>query len=342
MQKYFTLFFIGFILISGSCNNTPPENLEEKKRIQDSIDLVLENERKERERPRVGTDIQLNENLQFTDYTLENEYEYEGEKRSFQLEKIKEVIAYIENFQKLEGEYAVLQNYRNSNGEAPTVANYKRNDYKRVSDTLGTERYQSVPLYEDSNHKLPSIYGRDGSLVRLLSADSLDFVKIEGISFNGEWYVPKRYVKNLGSELDFKKIAVVDNTHQNIMTLEKKDYCAWDILSKNPATTGVHKPPYSQITPPGIYVAQEKKVKMFYTKDGTSTIEGYAPYATRFTNGAYIHGVPVNNPNGKIIEYSWSLGTTPRSHMCVRNASSHAKFVYDWIDLSSGLIIVID
>jgi lipoprotein-anchoring transpeptidase ErfK/SrfK len=95
-------------------------------------------------------------------------------------------------------------------------------------------------------------------------------------------------------------------------------------------------------TPVGIFVLQEQKTKMFYYGDGTKTIEGFAPWASRFTNGAYIHGVPVNNPKGKIVEYSWSLGTTPRSHMCVRNASSHAKFVYDWIKPYSSLVIVID
>lgn len=43
---------------------------------------------------------------------------------------------------------------------------------------------------------------------------------------------------------------------------------------------------------------------------------GYAPYASRFTDGAYIHGVPVNEPRKTQIEYSWSLGTTP-DHICV-------------------------
>lgn len=342
MRKLFIFILFGISAGIFSCKNDTNKNFAEEKRIQDSLDLVAENERIENERPRESKDIQINENLQFDNYTLENTYEYEGNEREFQFEKIKEILAYIENFQKVGGELAVLQNYRNLNGEAPTVANYKRNEYKRVSDSLGTERYQSVPLYQNNSDELPALYGRDGSLVRLLSADSLDFVKVEGISFSGEWYIPKRYLKNIGSDLKFEKVALVDITNQNILSLEKKDYCQWDILSKNPATSGMHKPPYSQITPPGMYVVQEKKAKMFYTKDGTSSIEGFAPYATRFTNGAYIHGVPVNNPNGKIIEYSWSLGTIPRSHMCVRNASSHAKFIYDWIDVHTGLVIVID
>ena len=81
---------------------------------------------------------------------------------------------------------------------------------------------------------------------------------------------------------------------------------------------------------------------MFYYKDGTTNIEGYAPYASRFTNGAYIHGVPVNNVKGKIIEYSSTLGTTPRSHMCVRNASSHSKYIFGWAKPLKSLVIVID
>lgn len=55
---------------------------------------------------------------------------------------------------------------------------------------------------------------------------------------------------------------------------------------------------------------------MIYLVDGSKETGGFAPYANRFTNGAYIHGVPVNAPRKSLIEYSPSLGTTPRSHMC--------------------------
>ena len=59
-----------------------------------------------------------------------------------------------------------------------------------------------------------------------------------------------------------------------------------------------------------------------------------------FTDGAYIHGVPVNAPRKTQIEYSPSLGTTPRSHMCVRNATSHAKFIYDWAPVNELLFCI--
>ncbi len=114
------------------------------------------------------------------------------------------------------------------------------------------------------------------------------------------------------------------------------------VRSQNPCTTGLHNPPYAHPTPEGMFVVQEKLVKMFYTGDGNSTIVGYAPWASRFTNGAYLHGVPTNSPNGAIIEYSGTLGTTPRSHECVRNASSHAKFIYDWATPDNSLVFVFD
>src|SRR5690606_13914735 len=149
-------------------------------------------------------------------------------------------------------------------------------------------------------------------------------------------------VKTIGDTVTFNHVVVVDVTNQNICTIERLEETSWRILSMNPATSGMHKPPYSMETPTGLFVLQEKKPKMLYLKDGTKTIQGYATYANRFTNGGYIPGVPTQSPNARIIEYSASLGTVPRSHMCVRNASSHAKFIYDWAKTFQSLIVVID
>ena len=110
----------------------------------------------------------------------------------------------------------------------------------------------------------------------------------------------------------------------------------------NPITTGLHRPPYAQETPLGIFLIQEKKQKMIYHKDGTTETGGFAPWASRFTNGAYLHGVPVNVPRTTPIEYSASLGTTPRSHMCVRNATSHAKFIYEWAPAEKTVVFVLE
>jgi L,D-transpeptidase catalytic domain. len=337
------LFILLFLPAVFSCRDRANDAQAKAERRQaDSLERVRKAEEAERNRRLSADDIRLTKDFAFNEYTLEDEYPYKDTIRVFQWHKVKEKLAYIENFQLGNKRYGVLQNYRNRNGEAPVVDNFVRNVYKRVSDTLGTERYQAVPLYKPGMRDAPVIYGRDGSLVEVLSNDTAALLKVAGISFDGIWEVPKRYVKVIGDTARFDQAIVVDVTNQNICTLERSEKGSWRILSMNPATSGTHDPPYAMETPIGMFVLQEKKPKMFYLKDGTKTIKGYAPHACRFTRGGYIHGVPTNHPKAPIIEYSATLGTTPRSHMCVRNASSHAKFIYEWAKTLQSLIVVID
>jgi len=335
--------FISFLFIS--CQQGQQKSNKEEDRKDKTTDLIAAIKKKEKEaakaKPKSAADIEIIKELQYDKYTLADTYPYKDTVRQFQWDKIKEKLAFVENFQDGQSTYGVLQNYQNSNGEAPTIPNFKRDAYKRVADSLGTERYQASPLYREGETKLPTIYGKDGWLVKLQSSDTLKRVKVEGVSFEGTWEVPKKYLKTIGDTVKFNQVAVVDVTNQNICTIDRTEK-GWVVRSMNPATTGRHKPPHAQETPTGIFVLQEHKSKMFYFKDGTKSIEGYAPFASRFTAGAYIHGVPVNNPNGKITEYSQTLGTIPRSHMCVRNASSHAQFVYKRSKDFQTLVIVID
>lgn len=339
MKAYFSLAPVLFFSVFLSCKNDSVKENTIDTKVQDSINEVKKV--KELEQPRTADDIVLKKELTYDKYTLEDTYPYKDTTRVFQWDKIKERLAYIENFQKEKITYAILQNYKNMNREAPTVKKFVRNEYTRVSDTLGVERYQSAPLYVVGETDAPTLYGRDGSIVKLISSDTLDMVRIEGISFEGTWDVPKRYVKKLGDSIRFNHIAFVDVTNQNTTLVECVE-SEWVIRSMNPATSGVHKPPYSMETPVGMFIIQENKSKMFFYKDGTTELGGFAPYASRFTNGGYIHGVPTNNPNGNIIEYSATLGTFPRSHMCVRNATSHAKFIFDNAKPLKSLVIVID
>ena len=289
----------------------------------DSVEAVLPFERK----PLTGADIILVKELLFDKYTLKDEYPYQDTVRSFKWDVIRKCLAFIENLQHEAARWAVFQNYKNRNQEAPLVRSYVRNVYRRIADTLGVERYQSVPLYLPTDTLVPERYGRDGALASLRGE-------------SGGFY--RRYIKLLADSTAFHRVVVVDRGDQNIATLERLEEGTWAIRSMNPSTTGMHRPPYAQETPLGMFVVQEKKSRMVFLKDGSSATGGYAPYASRFTNGAYIHGVPVNVPRTAMIEYSWSLGTTPRSHMCVRNATSHAKFVYDWAPTERSLVIVIE
>lgn len=342
MNKLPLLFYLIALISIVGCNNDKQNNnknddLEIK---SDSTILPVE------EKPKTlkASDIILTKDIKFEDYHLEDEYPYKDTTRVFQWEKIKDRIAHIENEINNKDKtikVGVFSNYRNMNGEAPTVSDFVRNPYGRVSDQYDVERYQSVPLYSFSGDTTLVRYGRDGWIAEVMGSDTVDMVQVRGVSFEGDYLIPKRYLKSWGDTIIFNKIVAVDVTNQNISTLEKRDD-EWHILSMNPATTGVHNPPYAHETPVGIFAFQEQKEKMFYTKDGSSEIAGYAPYASRFTNGAYIHGVPTQNPKQSIIEWSPTLGTIPRSHMCVRNASSHSKFVYDWVSVKEAVVVVID
>lgn len=286
--------------------------------------------------------IVIDRELAFDKYTLEDSYQYQKETRTIQWNKIREQLLRIEQLQATPHRWGVLQNYKNLNGEAPLTKVWSRDSYKLVSDSLGVERYQAVPLYASTDTLTPELYGRDGTLIAMTDTQSSNFWQGRTESPEADWSVPKRYVKLLKPDVTFSHVVVVDRKNQYIITLERQAPAHYLVRSINPATTGRHKPPHAKETPLGIFLLQEKKPKMFYTSDGSSRIAGFAPWASRFTCGAYIHGVPVNNPKGKIVEYSHSLGTTPRSHMCVRNASSHAKFVYDNCPTLATLIVVIE
>lgn len=304
-------------------------------------DTVATKEVKPADKRLSAEQIEITKELLYDKYTLEDSYPYKDTTRQFQWDKIKERLALLENIQLQPSTWAILQNYKNRNGETPLVRHFKRNAYGRVADTLGIERYQSVPLYLPTDTLVPERYGQDGELTRFL-ADGVGFVKGEPVFTGGEWMIPKKYVKVIGDTVVFNKAIFVDRHNQNIASLERKAAGKWLVRSMNPSTTGRRMPPYAQPTPLGIFVLQEKKVKMIFLKDGSTETGGYAPYASRFTDGAYIHGVPVNAPRTTLIEYSPSLGTTPRSHMCVRNATSHAKFIFDWAPVNETIVFVLE
>ena len=335
----FSSFLIALALFTAGCSPGDSNESDESHETAAKVDsLLVEHEDK---KELTGEDIQLEKKIRYEQYHLDDEYPYQDTIRRFQWEKIQEHIAVMENAMAAGGSWAVLSNYRNMNGEAPTVGDFVRNDYGRVSDQQGVERYQSAPLYTFNGDTVLTRYGRDGWIAKIIGSDTTDMVRVAGVSFEGEYLVPKRYVIPWRDSVHFNKVVAVDVTNQNIATLEKSGD-EWHILSMNPATTGVHGPPYAHETPIGIFAVQEQKEKMYYLRDGTSEIAGFAPYASRFTNGGYVHGVPTQYPRKGIIEYSPTLGTIPRSHMCVRNASSHSKFVYDWAVIKETAVIVID
>lgn len=283
--------------------------------------------------------VKIEKALIYNRYTPPDSSTYNKEPRVFQWEKMASLLDSLGKFQRMTIISGILTNYKNQNGKPPLAKNATPNDYNGMQDAWQVPQNQAIPLYLSGNLTIPERYGRDGWLVRILK-DTAGYVKVKLASINGTWLVPKEYVQSLGVVI-FVKVIFVDRTNQNITTMEQGD-SVWLVRSMNPVTTGLKRPPYMQETPRGIFVIQKQIPEMLFYKDGTSEEGGFAPYASRFSNGAYLHGIPVNYPATHTIEYSPLLGTVPRSHMCVRNATSHAEFIYDWAPEKETLVIVLD
>ena len=283
--------------------------------------------------------FEIEKDITFKPYLLENQYKYKNDTRCFQWKQITSIIDDLGIFYNRNESFGVLRNYKNRQGYPPLTVEHIINTYNLYEDNFQILRHQGIPLYNLTSDEAPVRYSLDGSLVSLISKEK-DFYTIEHAHIKGLWRVPKQYFHPI-SATEFNKIIFIDKTNQNITAMEFVN-TVWYVKSMNPATTGQFKPPYKQVTPNGIFVLQNKKPKMFFIKDGTKQIGGFAPYASRFCGGAYIHGIPINYPRTKFIEYRKTLGTIPLSHMCVRNATSHANFIYEWGEKNKTLIIIIE
>lgn len=263
------------------------------------------------------------------------------------------------------GQAAHIDNYKNRNGWAPARQGQNQ-------DAFGVLRDQSAPAYYQPDTAGDFRYLTDGSLVTLLGEQG-DYYEANVVDFDGVYFIPKKYIPAEPRMQRLEKVVVVDRGHQNEAVFERFGD-GWKLISYVLATTGENAP-FKQETSLGHYMAIEKKSRFLYLGDISKEIEGYAPYALRFDGGAYIHGVPVNfreirskvvvqpevlDPLGNIVapavtrdvvvgredpgmqEYLSSIGTVPRSHKCVRNYTSHAKFLYDWAEIGKTAVIVIE
>jgi hypothetical protein len=258
--------------------------------------------------------------------------------RTFQFDKMVKAIVELKN----EVDHqttAYIANYKNVNGAPPYHLGTK-------FDAYGVKQYQSAPAYFSASTQADFRYIADGTLVSIL-AETDTFYRISTLNFAGEYFVPKKYVSLKNSIAQLTKVIVVDRKNQNEGVFE---YIAghWNIISYIYATTG-EKAKYKEPTDLGHYMAIEKLNRFLYLDDITRQIAGYAPYGIRFGGGAYVHGVPVDSKivNGVKIfpamkEYLNTIGTIPRSHKCVRNYTSHAKFLFDWCEIGKTAVIVIE
>lgn len=260
-------------------------------------------------------------------------------KRIFQFDKMHSAINVVEQ-EFAKGKLTFINNYNNWKGKAPA---YNGGDL----DHYGNRRSQSAPGYPNPSNQKEFIYIGDGSIVRILSWGN-NYTKAYLLNDGKEYFIPTKYLQNPPPITNIKKAIVIDRGNQNEAVFEKVGE-GWKIISYSLATTG-KTGKYHQPTPLGYYYGIEKKERFYYYVDGTTTIQGYAPYTIRFAGGAYVHGVGVDfkyNAEGQRIdpgkiEYSKTIGTVPLSHKCVRNYTSHAKFIYDWYSPGETIVVVIE
>ena len=259
---------------------------------------------------------------------------------------------------------AHINNIRSHKGYAPLYKGEFKEDDRKVL------RYQSAPGYFEPSKDSEFRYLQDGRLLRVDGYDD-DFYHVTTFDTKEQYYVPKKYVSFDRQLVNLSQIIVVDLENQNEIAFEKENG-EWSVVSYAYATSGKLSK-YKEPTDPGVYKAILKKDKFLYLDDETKEIAGYAPYAIRFNGGAFVHGFPVNyklvkeevvlqeevlDEEGNIvqerlttekiidridpgmIEYSSTLGTIPLSHKCIRNTTSHAKFLYDWIRIGEAVVII--
>jgi len=196
------------------------------------------------------------------------------------------------------------------------------------------------------------------------SAESIQRA-IEAYNESGEAFAAKVYVPSFGASLwiesvfidmdrqmsgGFGQAIVVDRANQNVGIFEYDN--GWKLISVSYVTTG--KSSETAVpTPLGLFMAIEKKDLFEYEEEGGTDNEGFAPYAIRFSGGGYLHGIPMkyefDSSGNKIAVYEYqydekilSIGTVPESHMCIRNYTSHALFMYEWVAIGSCSVIVFE
>lgn len=259
--------------------------------------------------------------------------------RAFQFDKMYRAVLTAERA-KNTGPLTFISNYHNLKGYAPL---YHGGD----ADPSGGRRSQSAPGYPSLANLNEFSYLTDGTLVRVMSSGP-KYTRVALVKDESVYYVPNQFVATPAAVFAVNKAIVIDRANQNEAVFEKIGL-DWKIISYTLATTGTTGK-YHQPTPLGFFYGIEKRERFYYYEDGTTTIQGYAPWAIRFSGGAYVHGVPINykyDADGSRIdpgkaEYSSTLGTVPLSHKCVRNYTSHAKFLYDWYTPGDVAVIVIE
>lgn len=237
-----------------------------------------------------------------------------------------------------------ISNYRNANGRPPALAN------GASTDEYDNRRDAAAGCYTTpDSSKAPVRYAPDG-LLGIQYEQYNGFTRVYFPSFEEYYWVPDKYVSTRSAVSDLTQAIVVDRKFQNLCMFERNDAGQWELVAMNYVTTG-KEGGTSLKTPLGEFSAIERKHYFYYDNEGDNIVDGYALWAIRFSGGGYTHGVPASSKQdpvtgevyvGGSAEGQSTLGTVPKSHMCVRNYTSFAKFMYDRVKIGNCAVIVFE
>ena len=261
--------------------------------------------------------------------------------RHFELERKFNEAKAVQADLALAGKIAYVNNYKNRRGVPPKLPG-------GVNDAFGNDYGQSAPGYASLKDMGNFVYVQDGTLLLVIGQQG-GYYQCRLPGKQTTYWIPQKYITFSQGMNKANKFVVVDRKQQNAAVFQMTP-SGWDLVSYQVITTGA-RDKYRYPTPLGSFMAVEKKLKFDYLHDETNEIDGYAPFVVRFSGGAYLHGVPVTYKKDPLTgaritppltEYLSTLGTIPRSHKCVRNYTSHAKFLYEWTQIGQTAVIVIE
>ena len=177
----------------------------------------------------------------------------EGTPRNFRFDRMRDAVNALKQ-QIARGPLNYVSNYKNQNGAPPQKGDAAVDEY-------GYRVYHSAPAYFQADTGGDFRYIPDGMLVRILD-ETDDLYHVDVPVFDGNFYVPKKYVDPDATLSRLNHVVVVDRTHQNQAAFEVAGD-SLSLVSYTLATTGFPGE-FSFETTLGSYKAIEKKDRFEY------------------------------------------------------------------------------
>jgi hypothetical protein len=226
--------------------------------------------------------------------------------------------------------------------------------YYSPVDKFGNRATQSIKGYLNSNLKGEYINLPDQTLFKKLS-ETKDYIELETPFYGGSYYIKndEKFFKKMDLKEKVNKYIAIDTQSQSEVALERnKETNKYEVITYSLVTTGKDNGYSSYDTPHGVFMVAHTRTYMMFTRNlkadekiesipkrlkagNDLVIAGEAPYAIRFSGGAYLHGIP--GPIGASSESKWytasKIGTYKESHKCVRHYDDQIKFLFDWLSV---------